>query len=91
MAVVTDSGLITDLDLWMFGERSVVLNYLLLKENELCEQVVELTFGRTEMLTEKRNELITEKLTWNGQNVIFDYFLFLRSLRTVGEKFVRTV
>lgn len=63
MAVVTDSGLITDLDLWMFGERSVVLNYLLLKENELCEQVVELTFGRTEMLTEKRNELITEKLT----------------------------
>lgn len=63
MTVVTDSGLITDLDLWMFGERSVVLNYLLLKENELCEQVVELTFGRTEMLTEKRNELITEKLT----------------------------
>ena len=63
MTVVTNSGLITDLDLWMFGRRSVVLNYLVLEEDELCEQVVELTFGGTEMLTEKRNEFITEKLT----------------------------
>ena len=91
MTVVTNSGLITDLDLWMFGRRSVVLNYLVLEEDELCEQVVELTFGGTEMLTEKRNEFITEKLTWNGQHIIFKYFLFLQSLRIVSEKFVRTV